>query len=116
MKQKLTLTKRQKWAYARWYMKDAFIIIPVFFVGLVYMGLALWWVQPFVDYYLQNPPEHWLFWQALARLTCVFGSFTAAWITIYVICFLWCFFFNKDEVLQRHFMKYHYKKKNIWTL
>lgn len=110
MEEKITLNCRQKWAYAHWYMKDLFVMLPAFLVGLVYMGITLWFGQSLIEGYIQNPPEHWLFWQALARLSCFFGSFIAGWITVYVICFLWCFFFNKDEVLQHNFMKYYYKK------
>lgn len=114
MKQKLTLTKRQKWAYARWIMKDLFVMFPAFFVGLVYMGIALWLAQPFVDNYIQNPPEHWLFWQFAARFVCIFGGLFLGWITVYAITFMWYFFFDKDEVMQCHFMNYHYKKKNCY--
>ena len=116
MEQKIILTRRQKWAYAHWSMKGLFLAIPAFFVCLFYMGLILWMAQPYVDGYIQNPPEHWLFWQVVARFICGVGSLFLGWVTVYAVMFLWYFFFDKDEVLQQHFMKYHYKKKNIWTL
>lgn len=114
MEQKIILTKRQKWAYAHWSMKGLFLAIPAFFVGLVYMGIALWLAQSLVDYYILNPPEHWIFWQAAARFTCAFGSLFLGWVTTYLITLLWYFFFDKDEVMQRHFINYHYKKKNCY--
>ena len=112
-KQKLTL--RQRIAYAHWSAKFAFNFpwtgwFWVLVAGIMYIGLAFWFFEPEIESLMEISAPHALgkryFFGIFAAVSLMIVSYVTVYIPFFIISF-----FDKDEVMHRHFFKYHYHKR-----
>ena len=77
--------------------------------GIIYIGLAFWFFEPEIESLMCASAPHALGKRYFLGIFAAVALFAASYVTVYIPFFI-VSFFDKDEVMRKYFLKYHYRK------